>query len=144
MCKPLSEQASLSSHREPHWRSWSPGLRNSGMMTAEAGATPPHALLGTWRSGLGISPPTPPSNDDGFSSDSSVHGPRGKPRTHMQPATKRSRSTQVSEEFVRRQAEEPPAAAPRSQSAQVSDEFARSQQARDPPPVAPCDDLCKD
>ena len=38
----------------------------------------------------------------------------------MQPASKRSRSTQVSDEFVRRQ------------------------QAADPPPVAPPDDLCRD
>ena len=37
-----------------------------------------------------------------FFSDSSVRGPRGKTRTHMQPASKRSRSTQVSEEFARR------------------------------------------
>ena len=87
----------------------------------------------------------PRSDEDGFSSDSSVRGPRGKPQTHMQPASKRSRSTQVSEEFVRRQqAADPPKVAHRSRSTQVSDEFVKSQQAGDPPHVAPPDDLCKD
>ena len=56
----------------------------------------------------------------------------------MQPASKRSQSTQVSEEFVRRQqAADPPKVAPRSRSTQ-------GQQAADPPQVAPPDDLCKD
>ena len=49
---------------------------------------------------------------DNVSSDSSEHGPRGEFRAQMQPASKRSRSTQVSDEFVRRRpAVEPPSGA---------------------------------
>ena len=40
--------------------------------------------------------------------------------------------------------QDPPQVAPRSRSTQVSDEFVRRHQAADPPQVAPPDDLCKD
>ena len=93
-----------------------------------------------------ISPQTPPNTVGPrgpaamMTASLRIHLSMGHVESHEPTCSRRprSRSTQVSEEFVRRQqAADPPKAAPRPRSTQVSDEFVRSQQARDPPPVAP-------
>ena len=79
--------------------------------------------------------------EDDYSSDNG--GPEAE-GTETSPTYKRSRSTQVSEEFVRRQAAVPTDEAPRSRSTQVSAEFVQNQQAAEPSAMAPTVDLSRD
>ncbi|CAE7708298.1 unnamed protein product [Symbiodinium pilosum] len=74
------------SHRDWYEEHWADGERRSWKNPTSSSAW--EMEWDQWEDGTR-------GDEDGFSSDSSVHGPRGKTRTHMQPASKRSRSTRV-------------------------------------------------